>query len=150
MPAVATELRAVLAQLEGEFGDMQDVEFTIEQGKLWLLQTRTAKRTPRAALRIAVDFVREGRISKEEALRRLSGLDLTGLAVTRFVEGSEPTLLGIGASGGVAVGTRSSIPRQRNGSRRTVIPSSWSAPIPPRQTLPGFAQPRESLPLPGG
>ncbi len=83
---------------------MQDVEFTIEEGKLWLLQTRVAKRTPRAALRIAVDLVREGRISKEEALRRLAGLDLAALAVTRFVEPGDPVVRGVAASAGVAVG----------------------------------------------
>ena len=104
MPAVATELQNVLAQLEREFGDVQDIEFTIEEGKLWLLQTRSAKRTPRAALRIAVDLVREGRVSKQEALRRLAGLDLSALAVTRFVEAGEPIVSGIGASEGVAVG----------------------------------------------
>ncbi|MBZ5606632.1 MAG: pyruvate, phosphate dikinase [Acidobacteriia bacterium] len=104
MPAVSTELRSVLMQLEREFGDMQDVEFTIEDGKLWLLQTRTAKRTPRAALRITVDLVKEGRISQEEALRRLTGLDLSALTVTRLVEAGDPSVHGIAASGGVAVG----------------------------------------------
>lgn len=103
-PALASELQSMLAKLEREFGDAQDVEFTIEEGKLWLLQTRAVKRTPRAAVRIAVDFVREGRVSEEEALRRLAGLNLSALAVTRFVEAGEPIVRGIGASGGVAVG----------------------------------------------
>jgi pyruvate,orthophosphate dikinase len=104
MPAVADELRSALTRLEREFGEVQDVEFTIEEGKLWLLQTRAAKRTPRAALRIAVDFVREGRISEEEGFRRLAGLDLATLAVTRFVDAGDPMVRGIAASAGVAVG----------------------------------------------
>ena len=104
MPSVATELQNVLIELEREFEDVQDVEFTIEEGKLWLLQTRTAKRTPRAALRIAVDFVREGRVSEQKALLRLAGLDLSALAVTRFAAAGDPIVRGIAASGGVAVG----------------------------------------------
>ena len=61
VPAVAKELRETLARLEHEFGDVQDIEFTIEEGKLWILQTRSAKRTPQAALRFAIAFVKEGR-----------------------------------------------------------------------------------------
>ena len=63
LPQAANDLRAALRRLEDEFADVQDVEFTIENGKLWMLQTRAAKRTPRAALRLAIDFVKEGRIS---------------------------------------------------------------------------------------
>ena len=57
--------------LEREFKDVQGVEFTIEDGQLWVLQARSAKRTPRAALRFALDFVHEGLIAPEEALSRL-------------------------------------------------------------------------------
>jgi pyruvate,orthophosphate dikinase len=123
MPGVAAELHEVLTRLEREWGDMQDVEFTIEEGKLWLLQTRTAKRTPRAALRIAVDLVREGRISEEEALRRLAGLDLSALAVTRFAGTGEPVVRGIGASGGVAVGRAAfdSVTAERLASRGDTV-----------------------------
>ena len=64
LPAIAAELGDILKRLEREFGDVQDVEFTIEDGKLWILQTRSAKRTPRAALRIAIDLVREGLITQ--------------------------------------------------------------------------------------
>src|SRR5690242_19420948 len=59
LPTSVAELSKILTQLEQEFGDVQDVEFTVENGKLWLLQTRAAKRTPRAALRIAIDLVQE-------------------------------------------------------------------------------------------
>ena len=104
MPMVATELSAILARLEREFGDVQDVEFTIEDGKLWILQTRSAKRTPRAALRIAIDFVREGLMTPQEALRRLDDLDPDALAHSHFAAAPEPVGRGIGASSGIAVG----------------------------------------------
>lgn len=104
LPAVAAELREALTRLEQEFGDVQDVEFTIEDGKLWILQTRAAKRTPQAALRFAIDFVKEGRIARPEALRRLQGLDLDGLVSRRLVNAGEPAARGTGASAGIAVG----------------------------------------------
>ena len=63
LPKVATQLRETLTRLEREFRDVQDIEFTIEDGKLWILQTRAAKRTPRAALRFAIDIVHEGLIT---------------------------------------------------------------------------------------
>jgi pyruvate,orthophosphate dikinase len=104
LPAVAAELREILQRLEREFGDVQDVEFTVEDGRLWILQTRAAKRTPRAALKIAVDLVREGLISETEALGRLDDLDPAALVETRLVEAAQPVLRGIGASAGIAVG----------------------------------------------
>ena len=104
LPAVAAQLREALTRLEREFGDVQDVEFTIEDGKLWILQTRSAKRAPQAALRFAIDFVREGRIAPAEALRRLNGVDLIGLVSTRLVDAGRAVAYGTGASAGVAVG----------------------------------------------
>ncbi len=65
------------------FGDVQDIEFTIEDGKLWILQTRSAKRTPRAALRIAIDLVRENLITPHEALQRIDGIELDALTEDR-------------------------------------------------------------------
>ncbi len=59
-PKIAAELHRYLKELERDFRDVQDVEFTIEDGRLWILQARAAKRTARAALKIAVDFVHEG------------------------------------------------------------------------------------------
>lgn len=103
-PAVAAELRCCLVRLEEHFHDVQDVEFTIEDGRLFILQTRTAKRTPRAALKIAVDLVQEGRISEQEALKRLAGIDLQALEIARFSGDAGPAAKGIGAAGGVAVG----------------------------------------------
>ena len=103
-PAVAAQLRETLALLEKEFGDVQDVEFTIEDGKLWILQTRSAKRTPQAALRFAVDLVREGLITPSQALRRLNGFDVNALDHKRLAGVHEPIARGTSASAGVAVG----------------------------------------------
>jgi pyruvate,orthophosphate dikinase len=104
MPTVESDLREILQRLEREFRDVQDVEFTIEDGRLWILQTRAAKRTPRAALKIAIDLVHEGLITEHEALGRLSDLEAAALAETRLAEPAEPLARGIGASGGIAVG----------------------------------------------
>jgi pyruvate, orthophosphate dikinase len=72
MPELHAELKNYAAALERHYRDMQDIEFTIEQGKLWLLQTRNGKRTAQAAVRIAVDLVSDGVITKTEALRRVT------------------------------------------------------------------------------
>ena len=104
LPAVASQLRDALRRLEDEFADVQDVEFTIENGKLWLLQTRVAKRTPQAAVRLAIDFVKEGRITPAQALQRLDGIDLTALVTKRLDGAGTPAARGIGASAGIVVG----------------------------------------------
>jgi len=104
VPSVAPQLRETLRQLEREFGDVQDVEFTIEEGKLWILQTRSAKRTPLAALRFAIAFVKEGLITPAEALRRLEGVDLTSLTCKRLVGVPEAAAHGTAASAGIAAG----------------------------------------------
>ena len=104
LPQAANALRAALCRLEDDFADVQDVEFTIEKGKLWLLQTRSAKRTPRAALRFAIDFVNEGRITPAEGLGRLDGVDLRALVNKRLVIAAAPLSHGTCASSGVAVG----------------------------------------------
>ena len=104
LPAIAAQLGEILKRLEKEFGDVQDIEFTIEDGKLWILQTRSAKRTPRAALRIAIDLVQEGLISRQEALQRLDGIDLAALVQISLASADDPVTAGIGASGGIAAG----------------------------------------------
>src|SRR5207302_1819175 len=77
LPDAFKELTRIYRLLERHYRDMQDLEFTVEQGKLWMLQTRSGKRTARAALRIAVDLAAEGLISQEEAVTRVdpSALD---------------------------------------------------------------------------
>ncbi|MGI9585054.1 MAG: pyruvate, phosphate dikinase, partial [Acidimicrobiia bacterium] len=72
MPVLHQELDGYAKLLEKHYRDMQDIEFTIEEGKLWLLQTRDGKRTAQAAVRIAVDLVSDGAITKEEAINRVS------------------------------------------------------------------------------
>ncbi|MGA2894751.1 MAG: PEP/pyruvate-binding domain-containing protein [Xanthobacteraceae bacterium] len=104
LPEVAVQLRNALALLDREFGDVQDVEFTIEKGKLWILQTRSAKRSPLAALRFAIDFVKQGRIAPAEAFRRLHGVNLDSLVHARLADVGEAVLHGIGAAAGIAVG----------------------------------------------
>ncbi|MBO0753978.1 MAG: pyruvate, phosphate dikinase, partial [Bradyrhizobiaceae bacterium] len=71
MPEVFAELTRICERLEKHYRDVQDLEFTVEQGKLWMLQTRAGKRTAKAALRIAVDLAGEGLISEEEAVTRV-------------------------------------------------------------------------------
>jgi pyruvate,orthophosphate dikinase len=104
LPDAGAQLRDILRRLEQEFRDVQDVEFTIESGRLWILQTRSAKRSPLAALRIAIDLVHEGVITAPEALHRLTDLDPATLARTRLDAPGEPVARGIGASPGVAAG----------------------------------------------
>ncbi len=79
MPEVNRQLYEVRRRLERHYKDMQDIEFTIEHGKLYILQTRTGKRSPLAAFRIAVDMVKERLITKDEALLRISSTDIEGL-----------------------------------------------------------------------
>ncbi len=71
LPEVYTELAAVFDKLETHYRDMQDIEFTVERGKLWMLQTRSGKRTAKAALKIAVEMASEGLITEEEAIARV-------------------------------------------------------------------------------
>ncbi len=72
MPEVYEEFIEICDKLENYYHDMQDVEFTIEQRKLWMLQTRDGKRTARAAIKIAVDMANEGMITKEQAVMRVT------------------------------------------------------------------------------
>ena len=86
LPAVWNELEQVANRLETLFGDAQDFEFTLQDGRLSLLQTRDAKRTPWAALRIAVDLVEAGLIKPQEALAKLRGVDIEAVTRTRFAD----------------------------------------------------------------
>jgi pyruvate, orthophosphate dikinase len=104
LPEIAQDLAAASRRLEQELKDVQDIEFTVEDGKLYFLQTRSAKRTPRAALRIAVDLVREGLIAPAEALRRLEGVDLERAGVATLRGETTPLATAISASPGVASG----------------------------------------------
>ncbi|GAA1964009.1 pyruvate, phosphate dikinase [Catenulispora subtropica] len=100
------ELTAIMAKLEEHYRDLCDIEFTIERGKLWMLQTRIGKRTAAAAFRIAVQLVDEGRISPDEAVQRVNGAQLAQLMFPRFDENAkaEKIAKGMNASPGAASG----------------------------------------------
>ncbi|GAA4462733.1 pyruvate, phosphate dikinase [Phytohabitans houttuyneae] len=100
------ELLGIMATLEGHYRDLCDIEFTIEQGKLWMLQTRVGKRTAAAAFIIAGQLVDEGLIDLDEAARRVTGAQLGQLMFPRFDLAGKPKPLakGVGASPGAAVG----------------------------------------------
>jgi pyruvate,orthophosphate dikinase len=106
MPEALDELYAIRATLESHYRDMQDVEFTIEDKKLYMLQTRNGKRTAPAALKNAVDMVAEGLITKDEALMRVDAGQLDQLLHPRLDPKAKPRVLatGLGASPGAAVG----------------------------------------------
>ena len=106
MPAAYRQLREITARLEKHYRDVQDFEFTIEDGRLYLLQTRTGKRTAQAAVRIAVDMVNEGLITKEEAVMRVEPASLDQLLHPRLDPKAKLTLIatGLAASPGAAVG----------------------------------------------
>ncbi|MBC7292742.1 MAG: pyruvate, phosphate dikinase, partial [Thermoleophilia bacterium] len=106
LPGVLDELYVIREKLEKHYRDMQDMEFTIEDGKLYMLQTRNGKRTAVAAFRIAADMVREGLITREEALMRIDAAQLDQLLHPRLDPKGQYEVLttGLGASPGAAVG----------------------------------------------
>lgn len=108
MPEVYKEFFDTSEKLEAHYKDMQDMEFTIQDGKLFLLQTRNGKRTAQAAVQVAVDLVKEGLIDEKEAVLRVNPKDLDGLLHPTFtkeaVENNKAVAKGLAASPGAAVG----------------------------------------------
>jgi len=112
MPEVYYQFMDITDKLEQHYKEMQDVEFTIERGKLWMLQTRNGKRTAKAAVKIAVDMVNEGLISKEEAVLRVTPDNVDTLLHPQFDEKAKKAAekagaffaRGVNASPGAAVG----------------------------------------------
>ena len=100
------QLMQIMRTLENHYRDLCDIEFTIERGKLWMLQTRVGKRTAAAAFRIATQLVAQGLIDDDEALTRVTGAQLAQLMFPRFDAGADATKIttGISASPGAAVG----------------------------------------------
>ena len=96
MPEVFGQLIAIQDRLEAHYRDMQDIEFTVERGRLWMLQTRSGKRTAKAALKIAADMVEEGVISKEDAVSRIDPTSLDQLLHPTLDPDAERTILGHG------------------------------------------------------
>ena len=112
LPEAYHQFMDICATLEKHYHDMQDMEFTIERGKLWMLQTRNGKRTARAAVSIAVDMVNEGLISKEEAINRVTPKQVDALLHPQFNDEGKKAAMkagrffasGVNASPGAAVG----------------------------------------------
>ncbi|HEV2276695.1 MAG TPA: pyruvate, phosphate dikinase, partial [Acidobacteriaceae bacterium] len=107
MPKVYDHLKAITWKMEKHYRDMQDFEFTIQDGKLYMLQTRNGKRTGLAAVRVAIDMVREGLITQDEAIFRVEPNQLYDFLVPRLVEKGEKIEVlatGLPASPGAAVG----------------------------------------------
>ena len=106
LEAAGEQLERIFGILEQHYRDMMDIEFTIEQGKLYMLQTRVGKRTATAALKIAVDLEREGVITREEALLRINPAQLDQLMHPQIAKGAERNVIarGLNASPGAAVG----------------------------------------------
>jgi len=112
IPNAYKELMEITAKLEKHYKDMQDVEFTIERGKLWMLQTRNGKRTAKSAIKVAVDMAGEGLISKEEAILRVTTENVDTLLHPQFDEKAKKEAeatgkflaKGVNASPGAAVG----------------------------------------------
>lgn len=105
-PKSYQELRAIMRKLETHYRDLCDIEFTIERGKLWMLQTRVGKRTAAAAFRVATQLVDEKMITRDEALGRVTGDQLTQLMFPQFDASAQKELIarGMPASPGAAVG----------------------------------------------
>jgi pyruvate,orthophosphate dikinase len=106
LPEVFAQLNAIRHKLEAHYTDMQDMEFTVQQSKLWMLQTRTGKRTVRAALKIAVDMAREGLITRKQAIKRIEPQALDQLLHPTLDPKAKRTVLarGLPASPGAASG----------------------------------------------
>ena len=108
MPAVAAELAGIAERLERHYRDMQDMEFTVERGRLWILQTRSGKRTAQAAVRIAVDLASEGLITRAEAVQRVTPEQIEVFLHPQFsgpaLEAASTLTSGLNVSPGAAVG----------------------------------------------
>ena len=104
LPKVHKELLKAGKELEVDLKDMQDIEFTVQEGELYLLQTRDGKRSPMAALKIAVDLANEGVISPATAIQRLEGIDLSSIVDQKVVSNTAPIARGTPASVGIVSG----------------------------------------------
>jgi pyruvate,orthophosphate dikinase len=105
MPDVYSDLLQIGNRLETHYRDMQDLEFTVQEGRLFILQSRPGKCAPLASLKIAVDLCEEGLISRPEALKRLQSIDPGSIEVLTVTSEKPPMASGISASGGVAHGS---------------------------------------------
>src|SRR5690606_17180146 len=130
MPEVYEQFIKIAETLEKHYRDMQDMEFTIERGKLFMLQTRNGKRTAAAALKIAVDLVNEGMITKEEALMKVEPKQLDSLLHPNYeakaLKEAKPIAKGLSASRGAATGkiyfdADSAVEAVKNGEKKVIL-----------------------------
>ncbi|ADM08593.1 pyruvate phosphate dikinase [Parvularcula bermudensis HTCC2503] len=134
MPETFKELTAIFQTLENHYRDMQDIEFTIQEGKLWMLQTRNGKRTAKAALKIAVDLAEEGKISEEEAVLRVNPAALDQLLHPSLDPKATRDLLtkGLPASPGAASGkvvfTADEAERLANDGQKVILVRTETSP----------------------
>jgi pyruvate, orthophosphate dikinase len=135
LPEVAAELHADATRLERHYRDLCDIEFTIESGRLWLLQVRVGKRTPQAALRMAVDMAEDDAfpLRREEAVRRVAALlDPPPTIELRRADAGTPIARGFGASPGIATGeiatSAAAAEEQANAGRRVILVRAETSP----------------------
>ena len=149
MPAAYAQLRKITSSLEKHYKDVQDFEFTIEEGKLYMLQTRNGKRTGPAAVRIAVDMVGERLIDKKEAVMRVAPNQLDQLLHPVLDPSMRKELqeiaVGLPASPGAAVG-RAAFSSKTPSRCLRPVPSFWSAKKPHRMTFTVWTFPRAFSP----
>ncbi len=135
MPELFAELRGIYERLEAHYRDMQDIEFTIQEGKLWMLQTRSGKRTTKAALKIAVDMAEEGLITRDEAILRIDPAQLDQLLHPMLDPNADKRILATGLPASPGRRDRRNRLRFRQGGRAQrpgAHASSWCAPKPAR------------------
>src|SRR5258708_2898242 len=156
LPDVFVEFKAVVEKLETHYRDMQDIEFTVEKGRLYMLQTRNGKRTAKAALKVAVDLASEGLITREEAVMRVEPSSLDQLLHPTIDPASNREVIatGLPASPGAATGKIVFTAPQaqiQGGSADPVIlvrASTRPATIPPIAPPPGILTPQATPPTP--
>ncbi|MGB3763616.1 MAG: pyruvate, phosphate dikinase [Ornithinimicrobium sp.] len=130
LPEAFGQLVDTMRRLEEHYGDMQDIEFTVEEGTLYLLQTRSGKRTAAAAFKVARDMVEEGTIDEQQALRRVDAAQLDQLLHPAIdpEHGQQPITKGLNASPGAAVGAivfDSGVAEERGKAGEAVVLVSW-------------------------
>ena len=136
-PKVYGEFVAIADKLESHYKDMQDMEFTIEKGKLFMLQTRNGKRTAQAALKIAVDLVREGMVTEKEAIMKVEPRQLDALLHPNFepkaLKAAIPVAKGLPASPGAASGriyfeAKDAVAALKNGEKQLILVRAETSP----------------------
>ena len=146
MPEAFAELMRIYGALERHYRDMQDLEFTVEQGKLWMLQTRSGKRTAKAALRIAVELANEGLITQDEAVTRIDPASLDQLLHPTIDPNAERKVVanGLPASPGAASGEIVFTSDEAERLKARAARSSWCGSRPAPRTSTACMPPRAS------